>query len=55
MVGMDGKSFGLIIIYRANVFSVLMEGALFPLISIRYKEVLLAVVGMEASDGGDRR
>jgi hypothetical protein len=30
MVGMDGKSFGQIIIYRANVFSVLMEVVLFP-------------------------
>jgi hypothetical protein len=35
MVGMDGKSFGLIIIYWANVFSVLIEVVLFPLISIR--------------------
>jgi hypothetical protein len=35
MVGIDGKSFGLIIIYQANIFSILMEGVLFPLISIR--------------------
>jgi hypothetical protein len=35
MVGMDGKSFGLITIYQANIFSVLIESALFPLISIR--------------------
>ena len=52
MVGMDGKLFGLINIYRTNAFSILIEGALFP--SSQYaKEVLLAVVGMEASDGED--
>jgi hypothetical protein len=35
MVGMeDRKSFGPIIIYQADVFSILMEGVLFPFISI---------------------